>query len=299
MHTVANQSTNPSPFPRDLRGGDPAGAGAGKLYPVDPAAVERLKTQLAAKQAAPMAETQTAVPAVRRAEPKVAQPESADPTMLYPSAVIEAAKEQEASGGRRNMAAVLTDDVLAIWDRWNQDGRSCVWIGKRSNNGLIEVANNEVGRYLRKYRERLAAEAEPVQATAVPDTAASVRAQTPPPSVQPVATKVDTEPETAVTEIATSQSGIVDDIHSSTNETAADSTAVSEPDPEPTPETPTAAEPFVPQKPDNLPAFFDREYQPARPRPGDALGALVQLLNDERITVKGSVKLNVEIEFGG
>jgi hypothetical protein len=47
-----------------------------------------------------------------------------------------------------------------------------------------------------------------------------------------------------------------------------------------------------------FPTFFDRDYR-SQPRPGDALGVLVQLLNDERITVKGSVKLNVEIEFGG
>jgi hypothetical protein len=86
-------------------------------------------------------------------------------------------------------------------------------------------------------------------------------------------------------------------------------TAVSQPDPEPVvaadplpkPEIETlqtAVAPFAAERPENLPSFSDRDYR-SQPRPGDALGVLVQLLNDERITVKGSVKLNVEIEFGG
>lgn len=316
--TTASTLLN-STMPRDLRGGGPADAGAGKTYDVDPAAVERLKAHIAAKQAAPPVASPTAVPAVRRrAEPEPAEAapavaEPVEPTTLYPTAVIKAAKEQEQANGRRNLAKVLTDDVLAIWDRWNNDGMSMNAISQKTNNGLIELAQSEVGRYLRRYRERLdvaqldafpepvtQSAAETVTETAAPapptspgrkavvvkkaviepqpepEPAADVRAQTPAP--EPAAPVIEPAPET-------------------TPVTVEAETPLPKPEIEP---LETAVEPFAPQRPENLPPWLDRQWAPPpAPRPGDALGALVQLLNDERITVKGSVKLNVEIEFGG
>lgn len=175
-----------SNMPRDLRGSGPAEAGAGKTYDVDPAAVERLKRHIAAKQAAPPVASPTAVTIVGRTKPAEdapAPPETVDPATLYPAAVIEAAKEQEQATGRRSLAKVLTDDVLAIWDRWNNDGMSMNAISQKTNNGLIELAQSEVGRYLAKYRERQEEAAMPTLPQ--PETAVAP----PAPAVEPVTKK--------------------------------------------------------------------------------------------------------------
>jgi hypothetical protein len=303
-------------MPRDLRGGGPADAGAGKTYDVDPAAVERLKAHIAAKQAAPPVASPPAVPAVRRrAEPEPAEaapalPEPADPATLYPTAVIAAAKEQEQANGRRNLAKVLTDDVLAIWDRWNNDGMSMNAISQKTNNGLIELAQSEVGRYLRRYRERLDvaqldAFPEPVTETAAPPTSPGRKAVV-------VKKAVIAEPETAVVEPQPEPEPAAD-VRAQTPapEPAA---PVIEPAPETTPvtveaETPlpkpeiealeTAVAPFAPQRPENLPPWLDRQWAPPpAPRPGDALATLAALVNDQSLRIRGSVKLNLEIEFG-
>lgn len=304
-----------STMPRDLRGGGPADAGAGKTYDVDPTAVERLKAHIAAKQAAPPVASPTAVPTVRRKEPEPAEaapalPEPTDPATLYPTAVIEAAKEQEQANGRRNLAKVLTDDVLAIWDRWNNDGMSMNAISQKTNNGLIELAQSEVGRYLRRYRERL--EEGAMGSLPQPETAVTPPAPPPTPKAQRgtspgrkavvVKQAVIAEPETAVIEPVAAA-----DVRAQTPapEPAAPVTApvtVEAETPLPKPEIEpleTAVAPFAPQRPENLPPWLDRQWAPPpAPRPGDALAALASLVNNEQLRIKGSVKLNLEIEFG-
>jgi hypothetical protein len=251
---------------------------------------------------------QAAVPAV---SPTKGELLILDPTAVYPAEVIQAAKEQEASDGRRDLTKVLTDDVLAIWHRWNTTGGvSMAAIGKKRLNGLIDVHLTQVSAYLVKYRERLAAAelsqppaamlettvakvvSKPAAQTAVPSTSPGRKAvvvkqaviDEPPPTPAPIEA-----PETTVAE-----------------------TPVIEPTPEPTAEAPaadplpkpeiepleTAVAPFAVEHSENLPTFLDREYRPRRPGPGDALAALAALVNNEQLRIKGSVKLNLEIEFG-
>lgn len=311
MHTVTNHLPSNGTMPRDLRGGGPADAGAGKTYDVDPAAVARLKQHMAAKQQAAPTGPVSTPPAPATA---TAAPEAVDPATLYPAAVIEAAKEQEQATGRRNLTAVLTDDVLAIWVRWSESGISATKIAQKLHNGLIDVHPSQVATYLAKYRERqeeaaMATLPQPETAVAPPAPAAEPVTKKPRltgPGGKAVVVKQavidDTpapapveEPETAVAETA-----VIEPAPEPVAEAAAEAPAA---DPLPKPEIEpleTAVEPYTPQRPENLPPWLDRQWAPPpAPRPGDALGALVQLLNDERITVKGSVKLNVEIEFGG
>lgn len=241
------------------------------------------------------------------------EPPVLDPTAVYPAEIIQAAKEQEASGGRRDLTKVLTDDVLAIWHQWyTEGGLSAAGIAKKAVNGLIDIHQTQVSAYLAKYRERLAvaeldqwpepikwpapvSEPDPksiTQTAAVPSTSPGRKAvvvkqaviDEPPPTPAPIEA-----PETAVAE-----------------------TAVIEPAPEPVAEAPaadplpkpeiepleTAVAPFAVEHSENLPTFLDREYRPQRPGPGDALAALAALVNNEQIRVRGSVKLNLEIEFG-
>lgn len=299
--TTASTLLN-STMPRDLRGGGPADAGAGKTYDVDPAAVERLKAHIAAKQAAPPVASPTAVPAVHRKEPEPAEaapalPEPAKRPTLYPTPVVEAVKAQKGSQ-RRKLSKILTDDVLAIWDGWHKSGMSMKDIGKKANNGLLTISQSQVSAYLGRYRERR----EIVQLDNFPE-----------PTVQPVAeTAVTEEPETAVIEPVLEPVAAAD-VRAQTPapEPAA---PVIEPAPETTPvtveaETPlpkpeiepleTAVEPFAPQRPENLPPWLDRQWAPPpAPRPGDALATLAALVNDQSLRIRGSVKLNLEIEFG-
>lgn len=164
MHTAVNHFNDNNAMPRDLRGDGPAAAGAGKTYAVDPAAVARLKAHVDGQKTA-----QTAVPSVSQTAPEPAARGEQPTAALYPAAVIEAAKKQEQATGRRSLAKVLTDDVLAIWDSWNiNEGMSLSAIGQKANNQLIEVAAVEVGRYLRKYRSRRAAGAAAETAVAQP-----------------------------------------------------------------------------------------------------------------------------------
>lgn len=293
MSTAASTLLN-STMPRDLREGGPADAGAGKTYDVDPAAVERLKAHIAAKQAAPPVASPTAVPTVRRkdlepAEAAPALPEPAKRPTLYPTPVVEAVKAQKGSQ-RRKLSKILTDDVLAIWDGWHQSGMSMKDIGKKANNGLLTISQSQVSAYLGKYRERQEIAqldnfpeptVQPVAETAViepvpePVAAADVRAQTPAP--EPAAPIIEPAPETAPVTVEAET-------------------------PLPKPEIEalqTAVEPFTPQRPENLPPWLDRQWAPPpAPRPGDALAALASLVNNEQLRIKGSVKLNLEIEFG-
>ena len=250
-----------------------------------------------------------------------------DPTAVYPAEVIQAAKEQEASDGRRDLTKILTDDVLAIWHRWNTEGGiGMAAIGKKRLNGLIDVHLTQVSAYLVKYRERLAVAelAEPpasepvatVETTAANNTTADVRAQT-------IAAEPDSVPaaETAPPATSPGRKAVVVKraVIAEPEETAAAAAAVTEPapvvetpaepaaaDPLPKPEiepletapTVAGAAPFAVERPENLPTFLDREYRPQRPGPGDALAALAALVNNEQLRVRGSVKLNLEIEFG-
>lgn len=252
MHTATNPLSSKNALPRDLRGGGPTEAGGGKTYPVDPKAVERLKAHMATQQkTAVRTVSQVKVEPEKSAE-QPPTPGALIPAGVYPAEAIAAAKAQEAAGGRRDIASILTPEVLAVWDRWNQGGMTMKKIGLRKHNGLINVTTQQVSDYLRKYREG--------QLAPAPETETADEPIAPPAKVE---------------------------------------TAVLQPDPKPEIEPmPTAVEPFAVERPENLPTFFDREYNPQRPRPGDALSALVQLLNDEQIKVKGSVKLNLEIEFG-
>lgn len=309
--TTASTLLN-STMPRDLSGGGPADAGAGKTYDVDPAAVERLKAHIAAKQAAPPVASPTAVPTVRRKEPEAAEaapalPGPADPATLYPAAVIEAAKEQEQANGRRNLAKVLTDDVLAIWDRWNNDGMSMNAISQKANNGLIELMRPDVARYLRRYRERqeiaqLDNFPEPT-VQPVAETAVAFN-RTDPGRKAVVVKKADiAEPETAVIE-PDPEPVVAADVRAQTPAAEPDTAVIpaQAAPPLPKPEIEpleTAVSPFTPQRPENLPPWPDRQWAPPpAPRPGDALATLAALVNNEKIRVRGSVKLNLEIEFG-
>lgn len=265
MHTAVNHFNDNNAMPRDLRGDGPAAAGAGKTYAVDPAAVARLKAHVDGQKTA-----QTAVPSVSQTAPEPAARGEQPTAALYPAAVIEAAKKQEQATGRRSLAKVLTDDVLAIWDSWNiNEGMSLSAIGQKANNQLIQLAGLEVGRYLHKYRMRRAAPVATAVAPLPPRPASSAKAKTAVAQPAPVQPAEPTAPEAAPQE-----------------------TAVTEALPE------TAAEPFAVQKPKDLPTWLDRDYAPLRPGPGDALAALAALVNDQSIRVRGSVKLNLEIEFG-
>ena len=284
MHTATSPFPNSQTMPRDLRSGGPAEAGAGKTYPVDPEAVKRLKAHINGKAAPPAEQPQTAVPSVKRVGPAKAAafPTKIDPTRYSPE-VIAAAQTQEGVDGRRDIASVLTDEVLAIW---SASGLSTKMIAKKAYNGLIEIAQSQASRYLRSYRERVESQAE----TAVSQPVQLAQAPTTPPAetaaitARAVPTLVDDEPETST---------LVDTAPQPDPEPAAEESAVEEPvEPE------TAVAPFVPEKPENLPAFLDRDYAPRRPGPGDALAALAALVNNEQLRVRGSVKLNLEIEFG-
>jgi hypothetical protein len=216
----------------------------------------------ARSQSGQTAPTVAGVPTASRAKNRTVKL-AIDPAETYPASAIEAVRNEAAKNGRRNLRNILTDDVLAIWHAWNNSGKPMNWIAE--NNGLLELNSSQVSKYLRKYRERLAA---------APPTGTQT-------AVAPVSTKVDAPLKTAVSQ--------------------PDPEPVVAADPLPKPEIEalqTAVAPFAAERPENLPSFSDRDYR-SQPRPGDALGVLVQLLNDERITVKGSVKLNVEIEFGG
>ena len=269
MHTATNHFNGNNATPRDLRSDGPAAAGAGRTYPVDPVAVQRLKAHIDGKQTA-AAPVQTAVPSVKRADPAnvAAFPTKINPRRYSPE-VIAAARAQENVDGRRDIASVLTDEVLAIW---SNSGLTTKLIAKKSYNGLIEITQSQASRYLRNYRERLKAQtgtavAQPIELVESPvaHTVTSEAAVAPP----TLAPELPAEPEAAIA--------------------AAPETAVSE---EP------VVEPFAVQKPENLPAWLDRDYAPPRPGPGDALAALAALVNNEQLRVRGSVKLNLEIEFG-
>ncbi len=310
MHTATNHMPNNGSVPRDLRGGSPADAGAGKTYDVDPAAVERLKQHIAAKQAAPVASRSAAaaVPSVRRATPEPTQ-RTTDPAALYSPEVIAAAKEQEQASGRRNLTPVLTDEVLAIWDRWSESGISAAKIAQKLHNGLIDVHPSQVATYLAKYRERQ----EETTMTTLPQPETAVAP--PAPAVEPVTKKPRlTGPGRKAVVV---KRAVIDDAPAPTSAPAKEpETAVIEPAPEPASEMATeaaaadplpkpeiepletAVAPFAVEHSENLPTFLGREYRPQRPGPGDALAALAALVNNEQLRIKGSVKLNLEIEFG-
>lgn len=280
LHTARSPfPENRSLIPRDLRGSGPATAGAGKIYPVDPAAVQQLRdywqqqAEAAAEkqkgatmsskpkeavlkdlQARSQANGKTAVPAIRRAKAN----QAVDPAETYPAGAVRAAQIEAAKDGRRNLRHVLTDEVLAIWHQWNTGGgKSLEWIAE--HNGLLELTGSQVWKYLRKYREGL--ESTPAKTVARP---------APPHPQVPIE-----EPEAE--------------------------TAVPAEDTQPKPEVEpmaTAVEPFKAERPENLPTFFDREYRPQRPGPAEAFAALAALAGNEQLRMKGSVKLNLEIEFG-
>lgn len=223
----------------------------------------------------------TAVPATHR--PRVTQ--AIDPTETYPAHVVRAAAAEAAKDGRRNLRDVLTDEVLAIWHQWNANGgKTMDWIAE--HNGLLELNGSQVSKYLRKYRKNLKAKPAVETNTAV---------------ASPI--KLAEEPIGPAAQTAAAPQPAPKD---------APNTAASPPDPAPEPQTATmeageepefepmetAVEPFAVERPENLPSFFDREYRPPRPSPGAALATLAALIDNEQLRVKGSVKLNLEIEFG-
>jgi len=286
MHTATDPfSSRVSPFPRDLRGNSAAGCGAGKIYPVDPEAVANLKAILAnePERIRPLLRdekvtvvgqprkkaTETAVPASQRDAKGVTQMDQTEETAVYPTAkagelyppeVISAARREMAKENprARRLANVITADVVAVWLGWLDEGKAIDWI--RQNNELMPLSFETVTRYIDKYRAGV--------------------------ERQEINTK-HKKPETSVPEPEPVP--------------VAAETAVSEPDPQPeqpTEEAQTAVA-YVPEKPENLPAFLDRDYAPRRAAsPGIALGDLVRLLDNEKVKVKGSLSLNVEIEFG-
>lgn len=221
-------------------------------------------------------QTRTAVPSLNRTVTK-----PINPTEIYPVNVVKAAKIEAAKNGRRNLRNVLTDEVLAIWHQWNtSDGKSLDWIAE--HNGLLELNGSQVSKYLRKYREGL---------DSVPATKTGTAISPPLQLIKEPIEELPAETETAVYPTPSEPQPEPDLV---------EETAVPDADPLPKPETepmPTAVEPFKAERPENLPDFFNREYQP-QPRPGDALAALAALVNDQTLRVKGSVEMNLRIEFG-
>ena len=143
-------------MPRDLRGGGPAEAGAGKIYPVDPEAVKRLKAHINGKAEPPAEQPQTAVPSVKRTsqveEPVVDLPDVSDPGAIYPPAAIAAARQEMAKTeprGRR-VGSVFTPDVVAVWLTWLDDDVPLTWIAE--HNGLMPTTYETVNRYIEKHR---------------------------------------------------------------------------------------------------------------------------------------------------
>lgn len=297
MHTATSPFPNSQTMPRDLRSGGPAEAGAGKTYPVDPEAVKRLKAHINGKATPPAEQPQTAVPSVKRTsqveEPVVDLPDVSDPGAIYPPAAIAAARHEMAKNeprGRR-VTQVFTPEVVAVWLTWLDDDVPLTWIAE--HNGLMPTTYETVNRYIEKHRsaaERIRRSKGVAAETAVSQPVQLAQAPIAPPAetaavtAQAVPTLVDVGPEMTT---------LVDAAPQPDPEPTAEESAVEEPV-----EPDTAVAPFVPEKPENLPAFLDRDYASRRPGPGDALAALAALVNNEQLRVRGSVKLNLEIEFG-
>ena len=271
-------------YPTDLRGLSPLEAGGGKIYPVDPEAVRKLREfheqkaveETQAKEVMARLERQLKAKGKKmNSKPVVIEQTAEEPATavadgLYSAEVRAAAAEQMAKEPtKRRYGKVLTPAVLDIWQRWIDEGKSPEWIAE--NNGLIPVTSPTVRNQLANHRR---------------DSAKTAVSSKPPKAKRrPVETAVSTPaPAAAAVEVI------------------APETAVSEPEPVPD-QTPTEEpEPvqngrFVATKPDNLPAFLDHDNRPA-PRPLDGLAALLQLVQSDQVRIRGSVKLNIEVDFG-
>jgi len=197
-----------------------------------------------------------------------------DPAAIYPTNAVAQAKNEmtKAEPRGRRVTRVFTPEVVAVWLGWLDNDVPITWIAE--HNGLMPTTYETVNRYIDKHRaaaERIRRSEGRTAETAV---------------AQPSAALVDTEPEkSTVMKTAVAQPALEQETDKAPTEEPAQ------------PET--ALETFTPEKPENLPAFLDRDYAPARPPgPGDALATLAALVNNEQLRVKGSVKLNLEIEFG-
>lgn len=257
-------------MPRDLRISNPD---SGKFYDVEPEAFEKFKRILAEKETA---SARTVKGANMKSEAGQVD------LSIYPDEVVAAAKVEAAKPDKRarRYGDVFTPEVVAVWQAWKEkDGRSVTWIGK--NNGLLEVPETVVHTYMFKHKQEAAALRSLKGREAVAPSVA--------PKAEPVAVVDDTAVADEVKEVhAVEEAPVVDPPALDLDEVAA--TDAQQPL--------QAIEPFVPTRPENLPAYLDREYRPV-PRVGDTLGNLIRLLNDERVTIEGEVDLRLNIKFGG
>lgn len=262
MRSAHSHALRKDDAPRDLRSGDGSDAGAGKFYPVHPCAATRLKIILAKGSSS------------RKTKGANVKTNDVVDVSIYPEAVVAAARIEAAKPDKRarRYGDVFTPEVVAIWQEWKANGRSLEWIGQ--NNGLIEVPVTVVHTYMFKHKSAAANlrsqenccqdKGEDEGGTAVPAVSREVRQET-------------VEESASVTEVELP---------------ALDEVAATDAQP------PVQAVEPVPTKPDNLPAYLDRDHRPV-PRVGDTLGNLIRLLNDERVQIEGEVDLKLKIKFGG
>lgn len=155
MQTVTNPfPTNNQARPRDLRGSSPAQAGAGKIHPVDPAAVKRLQTHIAKKRANGRSAAKTARSGATSppTKPAAVPTINVNPSIIYLPAIIKAAAAEMAkTPKRRRYARVFTPEVVAVWLGWLEAGRSLAWIAQ--NNGLIPVSEGIVKSHINRQRQ--------------------------------------------------------------------------------------------------------------------------------------------------
>lgn len=160
--------------PHDLRDYVP---NSGKVYPVDPAAVEQYKRIMAEREAAEQRSMKLV--AIRRRKNLMTK---TDPTQFYtPEIVAAAAVERDKAPVQRRYENVFTPEVVAVWERWLDEGRSVQWIA--THNGLIPTSMQTVQNYLAKH--------------GTPKTAVS-------PTPQPVETAVSPKPKTATADRSSS-----------------------------------------------------------------------------------------------
>ncbi len=248
--------------PRDLREYLPT---AGRIYPVDPAAVERFKRITAEREAETdrrrqaMAISRSGQKPIKKQKTAVFNqtPKKEVPmidTSLYPPEVVKAAAaELEKSPTGRRFKKVFTAEVAAVWRDMLKQGKTIGWIA--DFNGLAPTSPETVKAVLNKYSDT-ASQPKP-KPTQLPDT------QKP---------NLNGKPTTEDNPITTSPPVV--------------------PEPAPVNEN---ARPFIP----DLPDFFRRDYLPpvqvAKPAAG--LDTLIELLRDEHVEIEGEVNLNLTIRI--
>ena len=274
MQTAINPFPNSSPaYPRDLRSGGPNLAGAGNFYDVDPAAAKRLReywqqAAAAAEKGATSMEPKNKI--LNELQARSQNGQTAPTVAGVPAAsrkvtklAIDPAETYPASAIKAARIEAAKDGRRNLRHILTNDVLA-IWhqwnaSGGKTMNWIAEH-NSLLELNSSQVGKYLRKYREGLEAAERP---------TPMPPPAPI----EEPSETAVP----------------------DADLEAKPEIEP---MQTAVAPFEVEKPESLPDFFDREYRPQRPSPGDALAALAALVNSEQLRVRGSVKLNLEIEFG-